>query len=48
MIEALRKMHMTESPSPAVFFFALRGELRTSNPIAHIWRDANGREVRLT
>ena len=47
MIEALRQLHIPQSPGASLFFFAIRAELRTSNPLAHAWREENGRQVRL-
>jgi hypothetical protein len=48
MIEALRVLHISNSPGASLFFFAIRDQLRASDPLAHAWRDGNGREVRLT
>jgi Replication-relaxation len=45
--ETLRQIHVPGSPGPGLFFFALRDELRSSDPLAHVWLDGNGREVRL-
>jgi hypothetical protein len=47
MTEALRQLHVPQSPGAILFLFALRGVLQASDPIAHAWRDGNGREVRL-
>jgi protein involved in plasmid replication-relaxation len=47
MIEALRQLHIPQCPGASLFFFAIRDELSTSDPIAHIWQDSSGREVRL-
>ncbi len=47
MTEALRQIHVPGSPGPSLFFFALRDELRSSDPLAHAWHDGSGREVRL-
>jgi hypothetical protein len=40
--------HLPQSPGPSLFFFALRDELRASDPITHIWQDGAGRAVTLT
>jgi Replication-relaxation len=45
--ETLRQIHLPGNPGPGLFFFALRDELRTTDPLAHAWHDGNGREVRL-
>jgi hypothetical protein len=47
MMESLQKQHILQSPGAALFFFAVRDELRTSDPLTHPWQDGNGREVRL-
>jgi hypothetical protein len=47
MIEALRLLHVPNNPGASLFFFAVRDELRASDPLAHAWRDGNGRGVRL-
>ena len=47
MIEALRQFKTPQSPGASPFFFALREELRASDPLAHAWREENGRQVRL-
>jgi len=47
MTEALRQLHVPQSPGATLFLFALRDELQAGDPIAHAWRDGNRREVRL-
>ena len=47
MMEALRKLHVPNSMGAALFLFATRAELRTSNPLAHEWRDGNDHAIRL-
>jgi len=47
MVEALRGLRIPCSFGAGLFLFATRGELRLSDPIAHTWRDGNGRDVRL-
>ena len=47
MIEALRQLHIPQSPGASLFFFAIRAELRASDPLAHAWREQTGRQVRL-
>ena len=43
----LRQFNTPQSPGASPFFFALREELRASDPLAHAWREENGRQVRL-
>jgi hypothetical protein len=45
--EALRQLHVQESPGPKLFYFALRDEFRDSDPISHIWLDGAGQAARL-
>jgi hypothetical protein len=45
MKEALRQLRVAHSPGPSPFFFAIRDELRASDPLAHTWHDGNGRDV---
>ena len=47
MMNALRKLRIPHSPGAPLFFFTTRDELRASDPLAHEWRDGNGRAVRL-
>ena len=47
MMEALRKLRIPHSPGAPLFFFTTRDELRAADPLAHGWRDGNGRGVRL-
>jgi len=47
MMESLRKLRIPHSPGTPLFFFTKRGELRASDPLAHEWRDGNGRAVQL-
>ena len=47
MMEALRTLRIPHSPGAPLFFFATRDELRGSDPLAHEWRDGNGRAVGL-
>jgi hypothetical protein len=47
MMEALRQLHVPNSTGAPLFFFTTRDELRASDPLAHEWRDGNGRPVRL-
>jgi hypothetical protein len=46
MMEALRRLHVPNSMGAPLFLFATRGELRTTDPLAHEWRDGNGRHHR--
>jgi hypothetical protein len=45
MMEALRSLRVPHSPGASLFFFAIRDELRASDPLAHTWHDGNGRDV---
>ncbi|MEY9750174.1 hypothetical protein ABIF65_009548 [Bradyrhizobium japonicum] len=47
MLEALRQLKIPQSPGPSLFFFALGGELRSSDPLSHIWKDGTDRAIRL-
>jgi Replication-relaxation len=47
MMEALRQLHVAHSPGASLFLFATREELHARNPIAHGWRDGNGRSLPL-
>jgi hypothetical protein len=47
MMDALRQLRVAHSPGTSLFFFATRGELSESDPLAHPWRDGAGRETRL-
>jgi hypothetical protein len=47
MIDALRSINIPESPGASLFFFALRDQLRSSDPLAHTWQDGTGREIKL-
>ena len=46
--EKSRTTPLPHSPGAPLFFSATRDELRASDPLAHEWRDGNGRAVRLT
>lgn len=47
MKEALRELSAARSIGPALFWFALRDELRASSPITYDWEDGTGRLTRL-
>jgi DNA-binding Lrp family transcriptional regulator len=47
LIDALREIESPPAPGPELFFFALRDELRATDPMSHVWRTGTGREVRL-
>ncbi|MEY9470838.1 hypothetical protein ABH992_003237 [Bradyrhizobium yuanmingense] len=47
MKEALRQLNVPHSPGPSLFLFAVRDELRASDPIAYTWEDGAGRQVKL-
>ena len=47
MMEALRTLRVAHSPGDPLFSSTTRDELRASDPLAHEWRDGNGRAVRL-
>src|SRR5262249_7893561 len=46
LIEARRELHAPQIPGPDLFFFATCDELRVNGPIAHTWRDCNGRDIK--
>jgi hypothetical protein len=48
MMEALRSLNVANGSGASLFFFALRDQLRSSDPLAHAWRDGNGRRINLT
>jgi hypothetical protein len=47
MMQALRNLHVPHSFGAGLSLFVTRGDLRQFDPIAHTWRDGNGRDVRL-
>jgi hypothetical protein len=47
MKEALRQLHIPRSPGASLFLFATRDELRTSDPLTHVWHGGNSRDVGL-
>jgi hypothetical protein len=47
MMDVLRKLRVPHSPGAPLFFFTTRDDLRATDPLAHEWRDGNGRTVRL-
>ena len=48
MMEALRRVGMSPTAlARRCCLFATRNELRAADPLAHEWRDGNGRAVRL-
>ncbi|MGO9135503.1 MAG: replication-relaxation family protein [Methylovirgula sp.] len=47
MIETLRQLRIAHGAGPALFLFAMRGELLVTNPLAHVWQDGQGRAARL-
>jgi hypothetical protein len=47
MMDVLQALQMPQSPGPGLFFFALRDELRASDPISHIWQDGTDNKMRL-
>jgi len=47
MMEALRTLRVPHSPAASLFLFATAEQLRTSDPLAHAWRDGTGRDVHL-
>ena len=47
IVQALHQVHVPQSAGATLFLFALRDELKGSDPIAYAWRDGHGREVRL-
>jgi hypothetical protein len=47
MTEVLRKLRVPHSPGASLFYFSSRDGLRGNDPLAHVWRDGNRREVGL-
>jgi hypothetical protein len=48
MQEALRELHVPNSPGARLFFFASRDELRASGPLAYAWHEGGtGCPIRL-
>ena len=47
MMEALRKLRIPHSPGAPLFFFTMRNDLRSVDPLMHEWRDGNDRAARL-
>jgi hypothetical protein len=47
MQEVSRHLDVPNSPGAALFLFATRSSLHTSDPLAHSWRDGNSNAVRL-
>ncbi len=47
MMNALRELRAVHNPGSSLFFFATRHELSGIDPLAHDWRDGNGRPVHL-
>ena len=45
MMDALRKLRIPHSPGAPLFFFTTRNHLRARDPLAHEWRDGNGRNL---
>ena len=45
MQEASRHLDVPNSPGAALFLFATRSSLHTSDPLSHRWRDSNGSAV---
>jgi hypothetical protein len=48
MMEALRSLRLPRSPGARLFLFATVDDLRMGDPLSHLWRDANGLDVRLS
>lgn len=48
MKEALRGLRVPHSPGAALFLFSSFDDLRATDPLAHAWRDGDGRAVCLT
>ena len=47
MKEALRGLRVPHSVGASLFYFSSRDGLRGVDPLAHVWQDGSGREVRL-
>jgi hypothetical protein len=45
--ETLRQVDAPNTPGASLFLFAIRSELRASDPLTHAWRDGNGSPIRL-
>lgn len=45
--EALRELNVPQSVGPSLFLFAIRDELRASDPIEYAWEDGSGRQTKL-
>jgi DNA-binding Lrp family transcriptional regulator len=45
MIQLLRSLHVPQGPGSSMFFFATRGDLFESDPLAYTWTDGNDRGV---
>jgi hypothetical protein len=43
MVRALSSLSVPQSPGPALFWFALSGEVNCNDPLSHAWRDGAGR-----
>jgi hypothetical protein len=48
MMETLRQLHVPRSPGASLFFFATRGDLIASEPLAYGWQDGRGRAVSIS
>lgn len=47
MREALKAVHVPQSPGASLFLFAIRDELRATDPITYSWEDGTGRQAKL-
>lgn len=47
MKDTARGIHTPHSLGPQLFLFATRDELCANDPLAHVWQDGHGRNVRL-
>jgi hypothetical protein len=47
IVDTLRRLDVPQSPGPALFWFAVRGELHRTDPIAYLWQDGASRSQRL-
>lgn len=45
--EALRELNVPHGVGPSLFLFAIRDELRASDPIEYAWEDGSGRRTKL-
>jgi DNA-binding Lrp family transcriptional regulator len=47
ILATLRQMMVPDAPGPVLFLFAVRDELRVSNPLSYRWYDGIGRQLQI-